>query len=777
MRLHPQEERRFMDPMDVPMDMRQAPRAPQAPKAADRRRPILGLAPGLMAGFAGALAAALALAPTTAVAQPLVQDVVFEGNDHVSSSALQARIVTEPTRCRALFMYPFCLFTDADLFTERHRLDTEELPRDELRLLVVYFREGFRRAGVTSEVRETDDGVHVHFRIQEGPPTVLESRTIRQSETVLSDADLAVLGFPEEGQPLNLGFLDEALVLLREELEEVGYLDARISDSIAVSEGGDRAVLHVDVDVGPRATAERFEVTGNEAVEERTILLALHLEEGDVVTASRLRRSRTALYQSNLFHEAQVSVLDQADSAKVVRVEVREAPPRLGRLGVGVSTLEFGQAESRFSHYNWLGGGRRLDLRGSVGNLLAGRLTDFGPFHDILPGEFADVDESPFRRPIWQLSAEIQQPAFRAADNLLSFGVFSNRRIIPGVSVDRGVGADASVIRGLGWRTHASLGYRYEVTSVSAGDVFFCVNHGICETAAITALRNTNSLSPVTLGFHMDRSDDPLGPTDGYRIRVDFEHASATTRSDFRYNRVSGDASWYQPVLGPPRHVVAAQVRAGWVRPDGSTRDALGIEGSDAALLHPRKRFFAGGARSVRGFIENQLGPRILTVPRQDLLGEEEERCEPGEIADGSCDPALAPVDAFSPRPLGGTSVLQGNLEYRIPVGGATLALFLDGAIVGSGSSWLSDASSALTPGIGARFPSPAGPIRIDVGLRPGRAEVLPVITETTASEETGRRELVRLDQPRFHDPLEDAGRVGRILGRLVLHFSIGEAF
>ncbi|CAN5742804.1 hypothetical protein BH23GEM11_BH23GEM11_14680 [soil metagenome] len=743
----------------------------RSPGSTDRLRQILQVL--LLVGIGVALLAGPA--PTAVAGQALVQDVEFEGNEHVSSSALQERIVTQPTRCRALFLRPFCLFSDGDVITERHHLDPEELPRDELRLLVVYFREGFRRAQVTSEVRETDDGVDVHFRIAEGPPTILESRTIRQSERVLSDADLAVLGFPEEGQPLNLGALDEGLVLLREELEEVGYLDAVIRDSLEISAEGDRAVLSVDVEVGPRATVERFEIVGNETIENRTIEVALHLDEGDVVTAPRLLRSRTALYQSNLFYEAQVTVPEQSDSAKVVRVEVREAPPRLGRLGAGVSTLEFAQLEGRFSHYNWFGGGRRLDLRASVGNLLAAQLTDFGPFHDILPGELSDVDEGPFRLPTWQLSAEIQQPAFRAADNLLSLGVFSHRRIIPGVSVDQGVGADVSVIRGLAWRTHTSLGYRYEVTSVSAGDVFFCVNHGICESEAIEGLRSSNSLSPVTLGFRMDRSDDALGPTEGYRLRVDFEHASENTLSDFRYNRVSGDASWYRPVLGPPRHVLAVQVRAGWVRPDASTRDALGIEGSDAALLHPRKRFFSGGARSVRGFIENQLGPRILTVPRQDLL--EEERCTPAEIAGGGCDPASVPVDAFSPRPLGGTSVLQGNLEYRIPVGGATLALFLDGAIVGSGSDWLSDASSALTPGIGARFPSPAGPIRIDVGVRPGRAEFLPVVTETTASNETARRELVRLDAPRYYDPLEDAGRIGRILGRLVLHFSIGEAF
>ena len=39
----------------------------------------------------------------------------------------------------------------------------------------------------------------------------------------------------------------------------------------------------------------------------------------------------------------------------------------------------------------------------------------------------------------------------------------------------------------------------------------------------------------------------------------------------------------------------------------GGTAEALGVAGSDE-LLHPRKRFYAGGARSVRGFGEGQLG-------------------------------------------------------------------------------------------------------------------------------------------------------------------------
>jgi outer membrane protein assembly factor BamA len=707
---------------------------------------------------------------------PLVQEVSFEGADALSSSTLETWIATQPTRCRALLLRPFCLFSDGAVITERHRLDREELPRDELRLRVTYFRHGFRETSVAAEVQDHPEGVEVRFRLEEGPPTLLHELEVRQTREVLSGREIEAAGLPVEGRPLSLDALEEGMERLREELEAKGYLDARIQDTIEVRPERREAIVRVEIDPGARATVQRFDLAGNEEVEDRTILLALHLEEGDVITAPLLRRSRNALHQSNLFHEANVTVPDQPDSAKVVTVQVREAPPRLGRIGGGFSTLEFGQLEGRFSHYNWMGGGRRLDLRAGLGNLLAPQLTDFGPFHDILPGELGGVDEGPFRRPTWQLSADFQQPAFRAAENVLAFGLFSNRRIIPGISVDEGYGAELSLIRRMAFRSPLSLSYRFEITSVEAGDVFFCVNHGICELSAIESLRGRNTLSPLALSYQTDRSDDPLGPTSGYRVRLDLEHASGATLSDFRHNRVSGDASWYQPFAGPPRHVLAGRLRVGWVRSLGGTAEALGIAGPGDGLLHPRKRFFAGGARSVRGFTENQLGPRILTIPRQELL--DEDGCTSEEIADRSCDASLAPTDAFSPRPIGGTSLLEANVEYRVPLGAATLAFFVDGALVGGRlGALIQEATGAVTPGVGARFPSPAGPIRIDLGYRPRAVAFLPVVTEGEAPNETGRRELVQLRERRPWDPLQDEGTLGRILGRLTLHFSIGEAF
>jgi outer membrane protein assembly factor BamA len=723
----------------------------------------------------------VASAQTTAedAAGRLVVEVGFPGASEVETGTLQDNIYTEATRCRGLLLTPFCWFIDWDVIIERHRVDADQLLRDELRILVVYFREGFRDAAVVAQIEERDDGVAVLFRISEGPPTLIESLEIRQAEEALSNRDIRGASLPGEGEPLSHRRLEEGLERLEERLHEAGHLDAEIHDSIDVFDRTAR--IDIRVDPLPRATAARFEISGNEGIEDETIIRALHFEEGDRITAPLLNQSRRALHRSNLFHEADVSVMESADSAKTVLVTVREAPPRLGRVGGGFNTLEFVQVEGRFTHYNWMGGGRRLDFRATVGNLLAPQLTDRLFFRDILPGELSGVDEGPFRLPTWQASVEFAQPAFRAAENTLGMSAFAHRRVIPAVAVDEGHGAEVSLTRRLGFQMPLSLSYRYELISVRAGDVYFCVSFGICDPVAIASLRRRNALSPVALSFLVDRSDAALAPTDGYRGRVDVEHASGLTRSDFRYNRVSAEASFYQPFGAIPRHVVAANLRAGWVRALSSTEAALGMDGADEsgqALLHPRKRFFAGGARSVRGYAENQLGPKVLTISRASLL--DEEICTEAEIDDRTCDPGKAPIEDFAPRPLGGTSVLEGSIEYRFPVGGVYGAVFVDGALVGARvEGFLQDASRTITPGLGVRFASPAGPIRIDLGFRARDPQRLPVITEseTTTDNEVVDRRLIQLEQRRFYDPLADRGTLGRILGRMTLHFSIGEAF
>ncbi len=717
---------------------------------------------------------------------PRVERLTFRGVDAVAENELRQSIVTEETRCRGLIVRPFCWATDWDTFVDKHYLDRQELSRDELRVRVFYFRRGYREAEVATELRPRGRGVEVVFSVDEGAPTLIEALRVRQTAAVLSDRQLRRTGIPREGQPLDLVRLDTSLINLRETLGERGYLDALLQDSVDVDRTARMARVEITVDPRHRATVGDLEIRGNEQVADRTIRDALLLEEGRVLRTRDIVASQRSLYESNLFHEARVEVPEQPDSAKRLQVTVREAPPRSARVGAGFNTVEFVQTEGRFTHYNWLGRGRRLNLRGTVGNLLASQLNGSGIFRDMTPGEFSAVDEAAFLRPTWLASAELQQPAFRAASNTLGFSVFAHRRIVPAIVIDRGVGAEVALTRRLDYRSPASLGYRFEVTTVEAGDLYFCVNFGVCDLATISTLRQRQRLSPLELSFFTDRSDDPLAPTTGYTARLDIEHASGATLSDFRYNRITGAATHYIPFGVRHRRVLAGRVRAGWVRPLDTTAPALGLDEQREALLHPRKRFYSGGSRTVRGYGENQLGPRILTIAPEALRGLRDENgeaayaCPPAQEIT-TCDPNAEEIDVddFQPRPLGGRSVLEANLEYRFPMSRQVNgAVFVDGAIVrGRGIGLVADGHAAVTPGFGVRYRSPVGPIRADLGIRPTLVETLPVVTEVV--DEEGERRVIRVQMPRRYDPVGDAGRgiVGQVLGRLTLHLSIGEPF
>ena len=321
-------------------------------------------------------------------------------------------------------------------------------------------------------------------------------------------------------------------------------------------------------------------------------------------------------------------------------------------------------------------------------------------------------------------------------------------------------------------RATTSASYRFELNRVDAGDIYFCVNFGVCDRPTLGALRQRHRLSPFTLAGTINRSDQPLSPTRGYRANVDVEHASAFTLSDFRYNRTSLDAAVYRPFRR--NSSIATHLRLGWVGALESTASAVGAIGGEAGILHPRKRFYSGGSRSVRGFGENQLGPRVLTIASSKLRNADPSCTEQVDIR--SCnpnDPDIKRTD-FEARPLGGNFVAETSVEWRMPVWKQVVAaVFVDAGYVSQRTNPALPANrSAITPGFGVRYLSPVGPIRVDFGINPGRSEALPVLTDAVVD---GEKKLVTLADRRNFSVVR--GGVRGVLDRLTLHLSIGEAF
>lgn len=694
---------------------------------------------------------------------PLVEQLTLNGVESVGRNELLSTLSTQPTRCRAFFLKPLCSLTHNHIFESRNFLDHEQLRRDVLRIKVFYWLRGFRHAQVDTAVTDKGRGVAVTFNVKEGPPTVITNVAINQTRDILTQRRLRRMGLPQAGDRIDLTRLDTLKTRARRRLWDLGYGNAGVSDTAHAIDS-----LHVSLDVlidaGPVTTVDTVLVDGNEAVSDRTVRRLVGMNHGTLYKRSELLEAQRRLYRSDLFRQSTLEVADSADSAKTVVVKVREAPMRQVGLGLGYNTVDFGQLQANLTLYNFHGTARRIDLHSAVGNLGASGiyckrfLCSAGA-----NGDRSDVDPA-FLTPTWQLSASMTQPWFFSVHNSIGLTAFSNRRTVPDIVIDRGYGASATFTRTMFRDIPVSLSYRFERARVEAGDLYFCVNFGYCTRATIFALQQTLSFSPLVLTVRADKTDDPLEPHTGYTARIDVEHASESTGSDWTFNRYEAE---FTPYLKIGTRTIVVRGHFGTVRGD---------------LLHPRTRFYSGGARSVRGYAEGQLGPRVLTIDPADLTSPSDTArgaaCTTATIAARSCDPNVAPSSEFVPRPVGGNSLLEGTLEYRFPLGRSTGgAVYVDyGRVTASNFDPRLKSRSAITPGIGFRYSAPIGPVRIDLGLRPNRTEDLPVVTELR--DANGDLRLIELQTLKHYNPAEGPhGFFGSVFSRLQLHLYIGEAY
>src|SRR6476646_4696913 len=595
---------------------------------------------------------------------PEVVNLTLKGVKVVKPAELQQSIYTTASYCNSVLLKPFCLISKSKYFFTRKYLDHKELERDVLRIRIFYWKRGYREAEVdTAVVARGRNQVGVTFRITEGPPTLVSNITVAQpTPSLLSQREIDKRVVLSKGGPLNLIRLDTSRVLLQTSLFDKGYADAEVDTAVVIDSAARTAAVTLTLIPKYKTTVEDIVITGNDDVSERTIRKSLTFHVGELFLRKEMLRSQRALYESNLFRRASIEPrppidISTPDSAKVVVVNVTESPPREARISAGFNTVDFFQVESRFTHYNFMGAARRLNIQALVGNLFASSLNGRGIFHTASGPQTSSLAR--YCVPAYNASIDLTEPWFGSPHNQLSASLFTHRRSAPGIYVDRGYGTSFTFTRDVAERSPLSANYRFEMSKVDAGDVYFCINFGVCDQPTLESLRGNQKLSPVSITMAMDRTNDPFSPNSGFRVDGGVEHASTFTGSDYRYNRATADGAAFYQIRR--RGSIGAHLRAGWVRSLGSTAQAVGVTADVGdAILHPRKRFYAGGSHSVRGFGENQLGPRVLTIPIAVLQGHDTTNaaCVSGTDVT-ACNPTLASLKDrdFEPRPLGGNFV------------------------------------------------------------------------------------------------------------------------
>ena len=175
---------------------------------------------------------------------------------------------------------------------------------------------------------------------------------------------------------------------------------------------------------------------------------------------------------------------------------------------------------------------------------------------------------------------------------------------------------------------------------------------------------------PAALGY--DGSDDLLDPKRGFRLSGRLSPEASFQGSAFGYVRSQIDGSVYFP-FRDNKVVIASRARIGSIA--GASRDRIA----------PSRRFYAGGGGSVRGYGYQRIGP----------------------------------LDADN-DPIGGRSLAEFSLEgrVRLPFFGGNFGVvpFVDAGTI-STSLYPRIGDLRVGAGLGLRYYSNFGPIRIDAGV------------------------------------------------------------
>ncbi|HET7790070.1 MAG TPA: BamA/TamA family outer membrane protein [Gemmatimonadales bacterium] len=680
--------------------------------------------------------------------QRVVRGLKFEGNHAIDSYTLSTAISTSNSSFFAR-VWPLRLLGLGD----KRDFDELEFRRDVVRLVLLYRQSGYMAAAVDTAVRRTENSVWVTFIIYEGRPVRVTRFEITGLDSVL-DVNALQSDLPLQlGAPFNRFLFQASADTILARLHNAGRPGAQVFRNFDVDAGRETAEVSLDVVPGPRARVGAVEVEGLDKVDTGTVRRLLTVKPNDLYREDQLYESQRALYGTGLFRSATVTLEDSTltgsrDTTVRVRVSLREGSRHRVLIGAGYGSYECFRAQSGWSAYDFLGGARTLDLTGQISKLGIGAPTDVG-LRNTLCESLKDDDQSDTVN--YSLNATVHQPFFLSPRHSATAGVFLERRSEFQAYTRVAVGFNLGVTFNARREVPVTLGYEFSVGRTAANPAVYCSVFRLCALSDQGFLSKRRRFAAVTVTAIRNLVNSPLDPTRGSLITVNLLHSSRFTGSDplYEFNRGEVEVSKYYP-LGR-RGVFAWRVRSGTVLPQKIT-----LSGQSASYVPPDQRFYGGGPNSVRGFARNELGPRVYVTTDTTRF-----KVQNGDTT----------YTDLRTSPTGGNSAFVFNAELRLPAPVLSdrlrFATFVDvGQVWERGTELASVSGVRVTPGIGLRYATPLGPVRLDAAYNGYAAEpgVLYYENDTTHALTVYRQTY-------------SIPRAASFWNRVVWQFAVGEAF
>ena len=599
-----------------------------------------------------------------------VADVSFRGNHNISSGDLLDMVAIKKHRFPARFF---------------HGTFSRKLLHDSVNGIEGLYKEnGFEDVKVTPDVVDREPQLYITFNIAEGDRTIVSSLKVEGNKSIPLNRLRPRTGFAqEEGKPFSPAHVSDDRNRIAAKYLDLGYLNSDVQTVITRhSDDPHQVDVTYRIDEQQQVRISKVLYMGQHRTKLDLLRISANLGPEQPLSEGKLLEGESRLYDLSIFDWASVGprrqITDQPQEEALVKVHEAKRNTitygfglQISRRGgniptgtiavpglptIGTKGANLFPSEATFVSPRGSVEFTRRNMRGegetASVSLLAARLDQRFLFTYTDPH---------FRRSSWQALTSLS--AERNTENPL-FGAELE---------------DASVQfqRFMDQKKTLQLQLRYDFNHTLLSEV-------LVPQLVLPSDRNVK-LSYVSGTLIRDTRDKPLDAHQGIFQTVDLRIVPSAFGSSTNFTRILTQNAYYWPL--PAGLVFANSIRLGLASPFAG------------ANVPTSERFFAGGGTSLRGFPINEAGP-IRYVPF----------CAPGQNT--GC-PQV-------PVPIGGNQLFIFNSELRFPIpvmsnlGGA---VFYDGGNVYRRINFPDLLRSYTnTVGIGLRYSTPIGPVRIDVG-------------------------------------------------------------
>ncbi len=596
-----------------------------------------------------------------------VDHIIFRGNHEIPDKDLLGLVVVQRAR-----------------FFRHGNLSQKLLNQSVKNLQALYHDRGYEEVKITSETVDHEPKIDVVFRIEEGAQTLVDNVEVTGNNNVPYEQLATPTGFQlRAGAPFSARHLAEDRNRISANYLNRGYLNVEVKPTVN-RESADPHHVNVTYAVNELRMVRVADVIylGQKQTKLSLLRKTAKVPEEAPMKRGELLEAESRLYDLNIFDWSSVGprrpITDQTEEAALVKVH-----------------------ESKRNEVSY-GFGFEISHRG--GNVPTGTVAVPGGPPVNLGGSQIEPSQSTFASP--RGSIVFNRRNMRGLGETASTSLLLSRldqRVLAtyaqphfigsqwssltSVSVERttenplfaaGLGdVSFQVERLISQKHNTRLQIRYDFNKT-------VLSHLLVPDLVLERDRNVH-LSTFSGTLIRDSRDKPLDAHRGLFGTLDLGITPAPLGSSASFAKLFGQFAYYKPVHGV---VFANSIRLGLVK---------AIAGS---FVPTSPLFFSGGGTSLRGFPIDQAGPQRV-VPFCNVL----------QTQTGCVNVTV---------PVGGRQLFILNSEVRFPLGimkNLGGVVFYDGGNVYSAINLPNFVSNYTnTIGIGLRYATPIGPIRIDLG-------------------------------------------------------------